>query len=76
MKPLTYIVLLLICTTTLFFSCHSRHSNSKWIRLADEQVERNTDSLEVLLNNVERPLELEGSERLLSGWLSGYLHYQ
>ncbi len=54
MKPLTYIVLLLSSATILFFSCHPRHSNSEWIRLADEQASKSTDSLETLLNNVER----------------------
>ena len=76
MKPLTYIVLLLSSATILFFSCHPRHSNSEWIQLADEQASKSTDSLETLLNNVERPLELKGNERLLYGWLSGYLHYK
>lgn len=61
MKPLTYIVLLLSSATILFFSCHPQHSNSEWIQLADEQASKSTDSLETLLNNVERPLELKGT---------------
>ena len=56
------------------FSCQQHCSNSDWIRLADEQVGKNTDSLKVLLEQVKRPLELQGEERLLYGWLSGYVH--
>ena len=56
------------------FSCQQHRSNSDWIRLADEQVGKNTDSLKVLLSQVKRPLELQGEERLLYGWLSGYVH--
>ena len=56
------------------FSCQQHRSNSDWIRLADEQVGKNTDSLKVLLEQVKRPLELQGEERLLYGWLSGYVH--
>jgi len=44
--------------------------------LADEQVGKSTDSLKTLLSQVKRPLELQGEERLLYGWLSGYLHAQ
>ncbi|MBQ8770094.1 MAG: hypothetical protein IJZ60_02900, partial [Bacteroides sp.] len=39
-----------------------------------EQVGKSTDSLKVLLNQVKRPLELQGEDRLLYGWLSGYVH--
>ena len=56
------------------FSCQQHRSNSDWIRLADEQVGKNTDSLKVLLEQVKRPLELQGEDRLLYGWLSGYVH--
>ena len=56
------------------FSCQQHRSNSDWIRLADEQVGKNTDSLKVLLSQVKRPLELQGEDRLLYGWLSGYVH--
>ena len=56
------------------FSCQQHRSNTEWIRLADEQVGKSTDSLKTLLAKVERPLELKGEDRLLYGWLSGYLH--
>lgn len=56
------------------FSCQQHRSNTEWIRLADEQVGKSTDSLKTLLSQVKRPLELKGKERLLYGWLSGYLH--
>ena len=56
------------------FSCQQHRSYTEWIRLADEQVGKSTDSLKTLLANVERPLELKGEDRLLYGWLSGYLH--
>ncbi len=56
------------------FSCQQHRSNSDWICLADEQVGKNTDSLKVLLEQVKRPLELQGEDRLLYGWLSGYVH--
>ena len=56
------------------FSCQQHRSNVEWIRLANEQVYKDVDSLETLLGNIKRPLELKGKERLLYGWLSGYLH--
>ena len=56
------------------FSCQQHRSYTEWIRLADEQVGKSTDSLKTLLIQVKRPLELEGEDRLLYGWLSGYLH--
>ena len=56
------------------FSCQQHRSNSDWICLADEQVGKSTDSLKVLLEQVKRPLELQGEDRLLYGWLSGYVH--
>ena len=55
-------------------SCQQHRSNTEWLRLADEQVGKSTDSLKTLLIQVKRPLELEGEDRLLYGWLSGYLH--
>ena len=55
-------------------SCQQHRSYTEWIRLADEQVGKSTDSLKTLLIQVKRPLELEGEDRLLYGWLSGYLH--
>ena len=56
-------------------SCQQHRSNSDWLRLADEQVYKDVDSLKTLLSNVKRPLELKGEERLLYGWLLGYQHY-
>ena len=74
MRKSIYIILLLGCVLPSFFSCGPQYSNSDWIRLADEQVGKSTDSLKVLLNQVKRPLELQGEDRLLYGWLSGYVH--
>ena len=74
MRKSIYIILLLGCVLPSFFSCGPQYSNSDWIRLADEQVGKSTDSLKVLLNQVKRPLELQGKDRLLYGWLSGYVH--
>ena len=56
------------------FSCQQHRSNTEWIRLADEQVGKSTDSIRTLLAKVKRPLELKGEDRLLYGWLSGYMH--
>ena len=64
------------CIVAPIFSCQQQRSNAEWLRLADEQVYKNVDSLKKLLENVERPLELKGEERLLYGWLMGYQHYQ
>lgn len=74
MRKSIYIILLLGCVLPSFFSCGPQYSNSDWIRMADEQVGKSTDSLKVLLNQVKRPLELQGKDRLLYGWLSGYVH--
>ena len=74
MRKSIYIILLLGCVLPSFFSCGPQYSNSDWIRMADEQVGKSTDSLKVLLNQVKRPLELQGEDRLLYGWLSGYVH--
>ena len=74
MRKLIYIILLLGGVLPSFFSCGRPYSNSDWIRMADEQVGKSTDSLKVLLNQVKRPLELHGEDRLLYGWLSGYVH--
>ena len=57
-------------------SCQQHRSYTEWLRLADEQVGKSTDSLKTLLSQVKRPLELQGEERLLYGWQSGYLHAQ
>lgn len=74
MRKLIYIILLLGGVLPSFFSCGRPYSNSDWIRMANEQVGKSTDSLKVLLNQVKRPLELQGEDRLLYGWLSGYVH--
>ena len=74
MRKLIYIILLLGCALPSFFSCDRPYSNSDWIRMANEQVDKSTDSLKALLNQVKRPLELQGEDRLLYGWLSGYVH--
>ena len=63
------------CVQVAFTSCQQKRSNTEWIRLADEQVFRNVDSIKTLLAMVHRPLELQGKERLLYGWLIGYMHY-
>lgn len=63
------------CVQVAFTSCQQKRSNTEWIRLADEQVFRNVDSIKTLLAKVHRPLELQGKERLLYGWLIGYMHY-
>ena len=62
------------CLILSVLSCQQHRSNTEWLRLADEQVGKSTDSLKTLLSQVKRPLELEGEDRLLYGWLSGYLH--
>ena len=74
MRKLIYIILLLGGVLPSFFSCGRPYSNSDWIRMANEQVDKSTDSLKALLNQVKRPLELQGEDRLLYGWLSGYVH--
>jgi len=74
MRKLIYIILLLGDVLPSFFSCGRPYSNSDWIRMANEQVGKNTDSLKALLNQVKRPLGLHGEDRLLYGWLSGYVH--
>ena len=74
MRKLIYIILLLGGVLPSFFSCGRPYSNSDWIRMANEQVGKSTDSLKALLNQVKRPLELQGEDRMLYGWLSGYVH--
>ena len=74
MRKLIYLILLLGVVLPSFFSCGRPYSNSDWIRMANEQVDKSTDSLKALLNQVKRPLELHGEDRLLYGWLSGYVH--
>lgn len=46
------------------------------LRLADEQVGVNVDSIYSLLAQIERPSQLSGEERLLYGWLNAYIHHQ
>ena len=76
MKTLIHTIILCMCMTLAVSACRNReHSNTELIRLADEQVYRNVDSMKTLLAKVHRPLELKGEERLLYGWLMGYMHY-
>ena len=75
MKKLLPFIFLMGCIATAIVSCQKQRSNSEWLRLADEQVYKDVDSLKTLLSNVKRPLELKGEERLLYGWLLGYQHY-
>ena len=76
MKALIHIIILCMCMACVVSACRDhQHSNTELIRLADEQVYRNVDSIKTLLAKVHRPLELQGKERLLYGWLMGYMHY-
>ena len=76
MKTLIHTIILCMCMTLAVSACRNReHSNTELIRLANEQVYRNVDSIQTLLEKVHRPLELQGEERLLYGWLLGYMHY-
>ena len=62
-----------MCMTLVVSACRDRqHSNTELIRLADEQVYQNMDSIQTLLEKVHRPLELKGKERLQYGWLMGW----
>ena len=45
MRKLIYIILLLGGVLPSFFSCGRPYSNSDWIRMANEQVGKSTDSL-------------------------------
>ena len=74
MKKLRFVIIIITCVCSVLLSCQPKHTNREWLCLADEQVEQNTDSLKKLLGNVQRPLELQREERLLYGWLLGYLH--
>ena len=68
MKKLIHIIIVCMCLTLAVSACRDhQHSNTELIRLADEQVYRNTDSIKTLLAKVHRPLELKGKERLLYG---------
>ena len=76
MKALIHIIILCMCMACVVSACRDhQHSNTELIRLADEQVYRSADSIKTLLAKVHRPLELKGKERLLYGWLMGYMHY-
>ena len=74
MKKLRFVIIIITCVCSVLLSCQPKRSYTEWLRLADEQVGKSTDSLKTLLSQVQRPLELQGEERLLYGWLSGYLH--
>ncbi len=74
MKKLRFVIIIITCVCSVLLSCQPKHTNREWLCLADEQVEQNTDSLKKLLGNVQRPLELQGEDRSLYGWLLGYLH--
>ena len=63
------------CVQVAVTSCQPKRTNAEWIRLADEQVYKDVDSMKTLLAKVHRPLELKGEERLLYGWLMGYVHF-
>lgn len=63
------------CVQVAVTSCQPKRTNAEWIRLADEQVYKDVDSMKTLLDKVERPLELKGKERLLYGWLMGFVHF-
>lgn len=46
------------------------------LRLADEQVNVDADSVYTLLSQIEKPSRLSGQDRLLYGWLWAYVHYE
>lgn len=46
------------------------------LRLADEQVDVDADSVYTLLSQIEKPSRLSGQDRLLYGWLWAYVHYE
>lgn len=46
------------------------------LRLADEQVNVDADSVYTLLSQIEKPSRLSGDDRLLYGWLWAYVHYE
>ena len=74
MKRFFHCIIILGVLSLVIAACQQEHTNSDWIRMANEQVDKSTDSLKVLLGQVKRPLELHGEDRLLYGWLSGYVH--
>ena len=74
MKRFFHCIIILGVLSLVIAACQPKHTNSDWIRMANEQVDKSTDSLKALLNQVKRPLELHGEDRLLYGWLSGYVH--
>ena len=57
MKALIHIIILCMCMACVVSACRDfQHSNTELIRLADEQVYRNVDSIKTLLAKVHRPL--------------------
>lgn len=46
------------------------------LRLADEQVDVDADSVYTLLSQIKKPSRLSGEDRLLYGWLWAYVHYE
>ena len=74
MKRFFHCIIILGVLSLVIAACQQEHTNSDWICMANEQVGKSTDSLKVLLGQVKRPLELQGEDRLLYGWLSGYVH--
>lgn len=69
--PLFLFLFALLCLG----SC-CRVDNGRLLRLAEEQVDVNVDSVYVLLSQIEKPSQLSGEERLLYGWLNAYVHYE
>ena len=49
--------------------------NARLLRLAEEQVGVNTDSVHSLLAQIKKPSKMSGEDRLLYGWLQAYVHY-
>lgn len=55
-------------------ACHQAEVG-RLLRLADEQVNVDADSVYTLLSQIEKPSRLMGDDRLLYGWLRAYVHY-
>lgn len=58
-----------------FVACRQADTG-RLLRLAEEQVEVDVDSVYALLGQIEKPSQLSGEERLLYGWLNTYVHYK
>lgn len=73
MKRLPFVVLLfsLVC----FASCRQTDAGHL-LGLADEQVGVNVDSIHSLLSQIKEPSKLSEEDKLLYGWLWGYVHYR